>query len=272
MSIKFSVLMSVYKNEKADYLRSAIESVFNNSVPPSELVLVVDGPIGTELQTTIDALIHDKNIIIVKSEVNIGLGRALNLGLKACQHDYVARMDTDDICVYERFEKQLAYINENPDVVLLGGNVAEFDKDMKTVTGIRRVVASDSDIRKQARCKNPFNHMSVMFKKDPILKLGGYKHHFLMEDYNLWLRVMANNYAVANLDDILVHVRAGLGMISRRRGLSYIKSEHKLAKVKIKTGIDSVPHAWLMFAVRGGVRLLPSYFLSKLYFFMRKKG
>lgn len=125
-------------------------------------------------------------------------------------------------------------------------------------------------ILKYAKTRNPFNHMSVAFKKDDILSVGGYIDHKYMEDYNLWLRVLAHGYQTHNLEDVLVYVRAGDAMISRRKGRDYIKSEYKLLKLKIDLGIDRKFHAIIIFIARSLPRILPVYILKYMYSFLRK--
>ncbi|WP_241618939.1 glycosyltransferase, partial [Rosenbergiella epipactidis] len=187
VNIKFSVLMSLYKNEKSEYLSSCLESLANQTVKPTEIIVVIDGPISEELYKVIKDFKYILPIIIKPLDKNVGLGKALNYGLGFCNYNYIARMDTDDICLPERFEKQLEYMISNPKVSLLGSSIIEFDKNYERE---KNLPVDNVDIIKFAKWKNPFNHMSVFFKKEDVIKLGGYKHHLYMEDYNLWLRII----------------------------------------------------------------------------------
>ncbi|WP_435952992.1 glycosyltransferase [Dryocola sp. BD626] len=266
-----SVLMSVYYRENPLYLERALASVYNNSIIPQEVILVEDGVLTDDLYNVIEKYVRDYNLKVVKLAKNVGLGVALNEGLNACSNDLIARMDTDDACRNDRFEKQLAYMEMNPDTVLLGTGIEEYDETMSYSLGQRLVPCSKDAIRNHSIKRNPFNHMTVMFRKNVIMSLGGYQHHLYMEDYNLWLRVIASGGLVANLPDILVNVRAGNNMMKRRRGYDYIKSEFKLMCLKLKLKMDSVAHAMFIFTVRTVTRLLPASVLLKVYGYLRCK-
>ncbi|SQE30632.1 Uncharacterised protein [Mannheimia haemolytica] len=179
-------------------------------------------------------------------------------------------MDTDDICLPSRFEKQIDFISKNPDVVLLGGQVEEFDETMSNSLGIKQVPINDDEIRISALLRNPFNHMTVAYKKSVIEHVGGYQHHLYMEDYNLWLRVITQKYEVYNLPDVLVNVRSGSAMYARRKGWNYIKSEYQLAKLKKELGLQSIISSSMFFILRALPRLLPRSLLGRLYKKLRK--
>lgn len=124
--MNFSVLLSLYHKEKPEYLEKCFESIWDKQIlKPSEIVLVLDGPIGEELISYVQKWQAKINNVlkIVPLSQNVGLGKALNEGLKQCSYDWVFRMDTDDICTPDRFEKQVAFIRQNPDVVLFSGQV-----------------------------------------------------------------------------------------------------------------------------------------------------
>lgn len=267
----FSVLMSVYKNEKKENLDECFLSLSLQEAPPTEIVLVIDGPISAELENSIHTWVKKINLVIVKLEKNLGLGHALNKGIEYCKYNFIFRMDTDDICEPTRFSKQLDFLKKNPNISLLGSATEEFDENMSNSFGYRISPIEHSNIVNYAKKRNPFNHMTVAFKKEAIIAVGGYQHHLFMEDYNLWIRVISAGYQVANLPDILVKVRAGNSMVSRRKGFKYIKSEFKLARLKIKTNLDSSLSAYSIFFLRSIPRLLPTAFLSKIYKTLRKK-
>lgn len=271
--INFSILLSVYKSERAEYLNEALNSIYNDQViKPTEIVLVQDGPLTEDLNRVIqvwkEILIDLLRIIIIPQ--NVGLGNALNEGLKHCSNQWVFRMDTDDYCLPDRFEKQVKYIRDNPDIVLLGSSTEEFDSHLEKSLGLRNPPTSHNEILHYAKKRNPFNHMTVAFRKDVIQQVGGYQHHLYMEDYNLWIRVIAAGHKVANLSDVLVNVRGGDSMIKRRKGLVYIKSELQLVKLKIEHKIDTPINAYLAFMLRSIPRLLPTSILSQVYKNLRK--
>lgn len=266
--------MSLYFKESRSFLNECFESIWiNQTVKPDEIVLVLDGPIGTELQECIDSWkgrIGDHlNIIALPN--NIGLGMALNEGLKHCSHDWVFRMDTDDICLPDRFEKQVQYIQKNPDVVLFSGQIIEFNETIEDATKLKVVPTDYEEIKKFALKRCPFNHMSVAYRRDIILGLGGYQHHLLMEDYNLWFRVIGAGYKVGNHSDVLLYARVGNGMYARRKGWQYFKSEKKLLDLKKELKLQGSVAANLIFLARASIRLIPSNMLAFIYNnFLRK--
>lgn len=275
MTISFSVLMSVYHKENPTYLNQCLISIWTEQiVKPTEIVLVKDGILTLELDQVILAW-QEKlgNVLkIVALDTNVGLGKALNIGLEYCIYDWVFRMDTDDIATADRFQKQIDFIQQNPDIVLFGGQVLEFEHNISKADILKAVPTHHDEIKQFAKQRCPFNHMTVAYKRDIILKLGGYKHHLFMEDYNLWLRVIGGGYKVANLSDILLYARIGNGMYTRRRGLKYIKSERQLLDLKLKLKIQALLPAMLLFLVRSGARLVPLSLLQYLYYtFFRKK-
>ena len=273
--MNFSVLMSLYFKEDPNFLVSSLKSIWvDQTYKPNEIILVLDGPIGRELQ---ECLIYWKNQIddslkIIPLEQNIGLGKALNIGLNHCTNDWVFRMDTDDICKPDRFEKQVQYIQANPEVVLFSGQILEFNEQPSDALIIKSVPTQHDEIVKFAQKRSPFNHMTVAYKKSVIDEVGGYQHHLFMEDYNLWLRVIGAGYRVGNHPDVLLFARVGNGMHARRKGLQYIKSEKQLLDLKKNLKIQSPIYANLFFLIRASFRLLPSNLLGILYnTFLRKK-
>ncbi|WP_112290990.1 MULTISPECIES: glycosyltransferase family 2 protein [Rahnella] len=262
---QFSVLMSLYSKENPLYLDYCFLSIYNQTLPCNELICVYDGPIGNELEAVVNNWLNKLPIKIIPLDKNVGLGNALNEGLKHCTYELVARMDTDDACLNTRFEQQIAYMTLHPDTAILGCTIYECESDITTITSTRTVPTDHNDIIEFAKLKNPFNHMSVMFKKSVVLSVGGYKHHYLMEDYNLWLRIIAKSYKVANLNNPLLMVRAGSNMIARRKGLAYVKSEYQLARLKYALHIQPLLPATFTFVLRSLPRVLPVFLLSYLY-------
>lgn len=267
---RFSVLMSVYKNEKTESLDDCLASIAAQSLTPSEVIIVLDGPVSEDILVLIANYRDKLNITEIPLIENVGLGSALNIGMRYCKSDVIVRMDTDDICDADRFYKQINYMGSNPNISLLGSAVEEFNEDFSVSHCVKFSVMEHNAILKYAKARNPFNHMSVAFKKDDILSVGGYIDHKYMEDYNLWLRVLAHGYQTHNLEDVLVYVRAGDAMISRRKGRDYIKSEYQLLKLKIDLNIDKKFHAIIIFVARSLPRILPVYILKYMYSFLRK--
>ncbi|MEG5549641.1 glycosyltransferase [Enterobacter wuhouensis] len=268
--MKFTTLLSLYYKEKPEYLYQCLLSINNNTLKPDQVVIVYDGPIGEELSTVVNEFTPLLNINIVELPENVGLGKALNYGMTFCQNNLVLRMDTDDVCLPDRFEQQVFLMKQYPNVALSGGAINEFNEDMTCSQGIRFSVCTHEQIKEYCKKRSPFNHMTVAFRKDVIQSVGGYQHHFLMEDYNLWLRVIAAGYETLNLNKVLVNVRAGQNMISRRRGFAYVKSEIRLAKLKYELKIDNIFNILICSAMRIVPRLLPTPLLGLVYKTLRK--
>lgn len=257
--------MSLYHKEKCQYLDSCLKSLQKQTVPADEIVIVLDGPIPKSLLDIIEIWQNLLPIITIPLEKNVGLGKALNIGLRKCSHSLVARMDTDDYALPYRFEKQIEQFSLYPDLILIGSNVDEFDCDLDQKTSSKKIPLSMKEIKEFSIKRNPFNHMTVMFKKEKIITAGGYLDHPLMEDYNLWLRCLALNYQMANIESSLVKVRAGNEMVSRRKGMNYLKSEYDLFKLKNSLKIDNVFNNFRIFLCRALLRLIPLTLLRIIY-------
>ncbi|CAA0240604.1 glycosyltransferase family 2 protein [Acinetobacter baumannii] len=272
--MKISILLSLYHKENPQALEQCFQSIWKDqTIQPTEIVLVLDGPVDEELNQCVTKWQQTigKPLKVIPLSQNIGLGKALNEGLRHCNNEWVFRMDTDDICKPDRFEKQIDFIQKNPNVVLFGGQILEFDQVPNDSTVIKSVPTDYQEIKKFAQKRCPFNHMTVAYKRDVILGLGGYQHHLFMEDYNLWLRVIGNGYQVANLPDVLLYARVGNGMHARRKGFEYIKSEKQLLDLKKQLKLQNPLYANMLFMVRSAFRLLPANLLGKIYnTFLRK--
>lgn len=261
----FSVLMSLYDKEKPEYLDLCLESLYKQTLSADEIVLVYDGYINPKLDDIVKKWCASLPIKIIKLEKNVGLGQALNKGLEHCTHEIVARMDTDDICDTRRFEKQILLMQNDSELSILGSDIEEFEERKEIITSYRHVPKSTSAVMKAIKFKSPFNHMTVMFKKSHILAVGGYQEHYYMEDYNLWLRLMAKGYKAINIPEYLVTVRVGRDMLSRRRGLKYVGSELKLARLKKKLGYLGFIESIYIFAIRSLPRIMPIFIMKHIY-------
>ncbi|MFH2244667.1 glycosyltransferase [Enterobacter sichuanensis] len=263
--MKFTVLMSLYYKENAEYFEQCLKSIKNQTVQANEIAIVIDGPIGERLHRVINNWRTCLPIKTLQLDKNVGLGQALNKGLAICTYDLVFRMDTDDICYPNRFSLQLKEFEENEKLMLLGGHIEEYNERFDMLLGKRMVPIGNEEIRRRATLKNPFNHMTVAFRKAAVQSVGGYQHHPLMEDYNLWLRMIASNYFVDNLDAVLVKARTGESMLRRRNGLNYITSEYKLFKLKRKLKLQSFIGSVAVFLIRSVPRLMSAAILKFIY-------
>lgn len=227
---KFSVSMCVYINDTPEWFRTAVESVLNQTVKPSEVVLVVDGPVTAQLDAIITDYENNPIFRVVRLPENVGHGEARRAGLNHCQYELVALMDADDISVSDRFEKQLALFEANPELTIAGGNITEFVGNPENIVGARVVSQDDAAIKADMKIRCPMNQVTVMFRKSAVEKVGGYIHWYNEEDYYLWLRLYLDGAVFANLPDYLVNVRVGKEMYQRRGGKEYFLSEAKLQK------------------------------------------
>ena len=235
--LKFSVSMCTYGKDNPEWLKRAVDSILNQTVKPNEVVLVVDGPVPTELDAVI--LEYEKMPVfkVVRLEENQGLGNALRVAIDNSSYDLIARMDSDDVSVENRFEQQLKCFVLDNDLDVVGGNITEFVGEESNIVSIREVPENDVDIKKYLKKRCPFNHMTVMFKKQSVLDVDNYLDWFYNEDYYLWLRMFLNNKVFMNTGTILVNMRTGEDMYRRRGGFKYFKSEAKLQKFMLKNKI-----------------------------------
>lgn len=259
MKMRFSVLMSVYFKESADNLDQALQSLINQSLKPDEIVLVKDGGLTADLDKVIDRFVNlNHNIVrVISIAQNRGLGNALSVGLNACIYDHVARMDSDDISDFYRFEKQIGFLKEHPHIDVVGSNLSEFDREIGDSTLKKMCPELHEDIVRRIRLRSPLNHPTIMFKKKRILAAGGYDSETLMfEDYALFLRLWKAGLSFYNIPEILYYMRvdSSLNSIRRRRGWQYLLHEINFLKYAHKIGaftkLDQLKYGILRFPIR----------------------
>lgn len=236
----FSVCTSVYKNDKPEFVRVALDSMLvQQSVKPGEIVLVQDGPVPYDLS---HLLLEYKDkygevLNIIRLDKNGGLGNALKLGVENAKYDIIARMDSDDICLPDRFEKQLAYLESHPECDIVGGQMTEFIDTPANIVGKREVPLINEEIYQYMKSRCALNHVTVMFRKAAVLKAGNYQDWFWNEDYYLWVRMMMAKCQFANLPDVTVNVRSGADQYARRGGKKYFDSEMGIKKLMLEKGM-----------------------------------
>jgi glycosyltransferase involved in cell wall biosynthesis len=254
---EFSLLLPVYAGDKAAYFTKAFAStVVEQSRRPSDVVIVQDGPIGTELAAAVAAATASSPVPVnhVRLPANVGLARALETGLGHCAHDVVARMDADDISLPSRFERQLAVMDAGYDLV--GTGMLEFDEAGR-VLGKRIPPTDPDDIVTSARFHDPFNHPTVVYRRSVVARAGGYRELPLMEDYWLFARMIQAGARVANLPDPLVMYRVDAGAYGRRGGLTLFRSEVALQRSLLKDRFVTRGQFARNVLVRGGYRFVP---------------
>jgi glycosyltransferase involved in cell wall biosynthesis len=262
----FSVLMPVHAGARSDFTRAAFRSaVDDQTLRPSQVVLVQDGPIPDRLADCLDELERTSPVPVtrVTLERNGGLGPALDAGLAASEHDIVARMDADDIAVPGRFAVQLPLVRGGADIV--GSALLEFGSDVDDVVG-RRTPPTDPDvINRYARMHDPFNHPTVVYRRSAVVAAGGYGDLPLMEDYWLFARMLANGARGVNVAEPLVFYRVGSGAYQRRGGIALLRSELRLQLRFRQQGFTTRAQLVRNVVVRGGYRLLPASFRRFMY-------
>ncbi len=266
--------MSVYHKENAEYLRTAMNSIWNQTIPTDDFVLVCDGPLNEELNAVIEEMEkeHPVTLHVVRLEKNGGLGNALNEGIKHCKHELVARMDSDDISRPDRCERQLAIFREQPNLSICSGIVEEFIKSTDQIEARRVPPETQEEIITFAKKRNPFNHPCVMYQKSAVEAAGGYQDFYLLEDYYLWIRMLQNGAIGHNLQEPLLWMRAGSEMYKRRAGWKYAQSQEALFKYMKDSGLISGAQYLKSVAVRTVSSLTPNWLREFMFkTVMRKK-
>ena len=264
MSI-YSVLMSVYEKEQPAFLKESIDSILRQTLPTDNFIIVCDGPLTAELEDILQQFLKKTDAIqLVRLEQNAGLGNALNEGMKHCQHDMIARMDSDDIAFPERCERQVAaMIEQNADI--LSGPILEFEGDYKGVVTRKPLPQSLDKIRKYARRRCPFNHPCVMFRKQAVLAAGGYQDFYRFEDYYLWIRMLQNGAKAYNMKQPLLYMRGGSNMYARRGGWSYLRAARRFRKWMYHSGFSSWSDYMISITGQAIVCLLPNSLRMVVY-------
>ena len=269
MPANYSVLMPVYYKEHPDYLRQSMQSIYDQTVPTDDFVLVCDGPLTPELDAVISGMQQQfgLRLHVCRLSKNGGLGKALNFGIGQCKNDLVARMDSDDVSRPDRCQRQLAIFHDHPEYSLVSGIVEEFS-DTITNVSVRRIVPEhQDDIITFAKKRNPFNHPCIMYKKSDVEAAGGYQDFYLLEDYYLWIRMLQNGFIGYNLQEPLLWMRAGNDMYKRRGGWKYVQSQHNLFKYMAQTGFIT----GRQYQVQSVVRLIGAVVPNWLRAFLFKK-
>ena len=237
--------MPVYHKEDPCHFDLALKSnLVDQTVIPKEFVLVCDGPLNSELDAVIEKYcgLFGDVFKVLRLEKNLGVASALNEGLRHCTYDIVARSDSDDVCESDRFEKELDFLNSDPDVVAVGSDIDEFFYDVSEPVRIKQMPDTSEKLYQMTKRRSPINHMTVMYRLPVVLELNGYDTTLPpVEDYDLWIRMLLSGYKIANINERLVHVRIGNGMINRRGNKKYIGTWRAINKRMLDNKMISVP-------------------------------
>lgn len=265
----FTILQSVYKNDKALFLNECFNSIYESTLIPKKIILVKDGDISNELIECISKWKEMLPIEFVGYSENKGLAYALNYGLQFVETELVARMDSDDLVYNDRFEKQIQFFQANPEICLISGYIDEFNNNPNEIVSTRKVPLNYEEIIEYLKKRNAFNHMAVMFKKSAVIDSGSYQIVPYFEDYDLWVRIVQKGYKVANIPEKLIKARIGNDMIGRRHGLSYARHEIFFLKRQLASGFISRQEYKKLVLMRVPVRLLPKWALKIVYKVLR---
>ena len=293
--LKISVIMSIYKSDVPEYVRIALDSLLNQTRLPDEIVIVADGPVPAELEQVVKSLTPSPSpkgegnkdgegdlkpetrdlkpiVTYLPQEQNGGLGEAMRIAVEAAKYPYLARMDSDDICLPDRFEKQMKCFEEDPELSIVGGMITEFDGEPENIIAERILPLDDAGIKKMMRGRCAVNHVTVIFKKEDLLRSGNYQPFWKQEDHYLWARMMEHGCKFRNIPDIVVNVRSGRDQLARRGGWRFYKSVVRVFWYMYKHKLISFGYFLYICAVRGIVQLvMPNWLRTWVYMkFLRK--
>ena len=266
MKDSFSVLISVYVKDRPAWVRQALDSVLSNTVPPSEVIIMVDGPVGDELKAVLEQAVQNALVRVIYHPVNVGRGAALAIAVPQCKYELIALVDADDISHPDRFEKQLAAFAANPELAVVGGQVQELEAETLRPFAQRRVPLTNEEIRQYLKKRMPFNNPTVMFKKSAVLASGNFQPVGLVEDYHMWVHVAAKGYQMANLPDILVDMRVNAALYGRRGGYKYFCMNKALYDEMLQLHLINIFEYCYILTVRFTVQvLMPNWLRGWFY-------
>ena len=259
---EISVIMPVYNAGK--FLQQAVESILQQSFTDFEFLIGDDCSTDQSSEVLARYAADDKRIKLLRNEKNSGITFTLNKLLNHATAPLIARMDSDDIAMPERLQKQYDFMHQNPTIAVSGGDL-EIINEENEVLGKRIYPQSFGDIKKVLLCQNPLAHPAVIMRKNVVEKLGGYQEQIGCEDYYLWLRAVENGFELANLPETLLRYRLSANQIKQRNMKKSLSSTMKLQKKYIfKQGFFSLKALCFLIAEHG-LLLLPNKLLLKLF-------
>ena len=273
-ALKFSVLMPVYWKETPEYFQTALESILNQTLTPDEIVIVEDGKLTDELNSIIETYTssHPQLFKIVALDKNVGQGLARNAGLKHCSNNLVALMDSDDIADKTRFEKQINYLKDHPEVDVIGSNITEFEGMPENIISKKVVPLTQDEIFRFGKWRSPINNMTVVYKKDKVMSVGGYNTFNFGEDYLLFAKMLIAGMQFCNLEECLVNARSGTRMLAKRVGAKRILQEIQLFWKFYRMGYINLFELSRNVSLKFLLRIIPSALRTWIYMkFLRRE-
>lgn len=262
----FTVLIPTYINDDVNDLDIAIKSVIQNTVVPDEIIIMVDGPVHDQTKVLLDRYTkkYPDILKVIYQKNNQGRGNTAANGVINSKNEIIARMDADDISNFERFEKQFEIMSQNNSIVALGGQVYEFDEKLE-FKARRNVPLNNDEIVQFSKLRSPLNHPTVMFRKSSVIKAGNYKNLILMEDYDLWMRMIEKKMVFHNIGQDLVYMRAPKDLYNRRGGVKYLSFYHEFRKRLLRKHLISHKDYYKSMIGMSISSLLPNSFRENLY-------
>lgn len=258
--------MSVYCKEKPEYLKQSIESILMQTYPTDDFVIVEDGKLTKELDQVLEQYSTNNSCIhLIKNEKNKGLGAALNQGIKSCKNELVARMDSDDISLPTRCERELKKFNENKQLDIVGSSIIKMSEDMKTIICIKNMPTSQEDIYKYAARRNPFNHPTVMYKKACVINNGGYSETRRGEDFRLFTQMVFQGAKCFNINEPLLKYRAADNQFERRTSWQDTKAVLGVINDNFHNGYINLFDYFSVVILQLGAFVIPNKFGIFLY-------
>lgn len=263
----YSILMSVYSGEKPEYLEQSIDSMINQSYKTNDFVLVCDGKLTDKLDNVIYKYEQQYGDIFhtVRLDNNVGTGQCANIGIEACLNEYIVKMDSDDVALPDRCEKQIKLLCDNPDLDMCGAFIEEFDTDTNEFIAVKKTPESNEEIHKYARRRNPFNNPTLVFKKSFAKKIGGYTTVKRCEDYDFVVRMLNSGAKGANIQEVLVKYRASRSNYERRQNWANTKSFISVRWRIFRMGFSSILDFIIPCTMQMVIFILPKSFTGKIY-------
>lgn len=224
--MKVSIIMAEY-NTDLKQLDESIKSIINQTFKDFELIIIDDCG-KNDLSTFLDKY-KDDRIVLLKNEKNMGLAESLNKGIKCSKSEYIIRMDTDDIALPDRIEKQINFIEEHPEYSIVGGKYILFDEN-----GEKGVRGASGEVVKEDFLKNtPFAHPTLLIRKKDIISSGLYPNYYRCQDYAMEMNMYANGYKGFIMDDVLLKYRQDTNGYKKKK-FKYRILEYKIRKKYFK--------------------------------------
>lgn len=263
----YSVLMSVYRGEKPEYLRLSIESMFSQTLPTDDFVLVCDGALTDELEDVVKSFEMEYPDIFhaVRLRQNVGTGQCANIGIDACKNEYIVKMDSDDIALPERCEKQISLMSSNPAIDMCGAFIEEFDTDTDEFIAVKKTPVENDEIRTYAKRRNPFNNQTLVFKKSKVKAIGGYSSIKRCEDYDFVVNMLRNGAVGRNIPEVLVRYRVSKSNYERRQNWVNTKSFINVRWRIFRSGYSGFIDFLMPCVMQMVIFILPKSFTSKIY-------